>query len=133
MREWGRIRIEDGGFDEVLLSFTMNDSAFHTYRRAGGNWSAVIHLQVPRHSRETPRADRLAHGFIEQSGYDSAMKEAGMAFEPIRNAHWAYDCAILREKELKLQAGGIRLTAAEAAILCCMCKRSEIVEVRLHH
>src|SRR5512138_4013257 len=110
----------------MLSPLIANNSSFHADRRAGWHGTAVVHFEVSRHRRETPRADRLAHGFIEQCGYDSAVKEAGVAFEAIGNAHWANDCAVFRQQELKLQTGGICFAAAETAILCGMCKRSEI-------
>ena len=55
-----------------------------------------------------------------------------MAFKPVWDADWTDNRSILGEQEFKLQAGLIRLAAAEAPILSNVRERGEIVEMRFH-
>jgi len=62
MRQRIGFSIEDRGFYPVLSSFIANDPALHAYWRAGRDWAAVVHFQMPRHRGEAPGANRLVFG-----------------------------------------------------------------------
>jgi len=116
----------------MLSALVANDTAFHAYRLATGNGAAVVHFEVSRHCSETSRANCFAHGFVEQGGNDSAMQISRVAFEAIRDADRANDCAIFREQEFELQSVLIRFAATEAAILSCVGQWCEIIEMGFH-
>ena len=116
----------------MLAALVAHNPAFEPNGGAGRNGSAIVHFEVAGHGGKAARADRLAHGLIEERCDDSAVQESGVAFEAIGDADGANHCAVIGEEEFKLQAVFIGFSATEAAILGRMGQGSEIVEMRLH-
>ena len=109
-----------------------DDAAFNAEGNAARDRAKVIDFKPACHRGTSQRAHGFAHGFIEQRGNDSAMQIAGMSIEFIRYNGKADNSAIGRLQKFKTQSREIGRATAEAAIVCRVRKRRQVLLVRGH-
>jgi hypothetical protein len=67
-------------FVKELAAFTPEMAAGKDEGLVEGDWPEVVHLHMTCHGEDVERAVELAHGLVEQGGYDSSVDVTGRAF-----------------------------------------------------
>ena len=82
---------EDGAVGVLNFSLMEKFATFAAEVAAGedeglveGGRAEVVNLHVAGHGEDVERAVELAHGFVEESGYDASVDVAGWAFVQLR-------------------------------------------------
>jgi len=117
MREGGSLSVENPSLCPVFSAFAAHYAAFKPYGHSTGDGASVVDLHVAGHRGQAARAYSFAHGFIQQSGNDAAMKIAWVTFECGRYRGRANNCAILGKQKVEVKAAGIGRATAEASVL----------------
>jgi hypothetical protein len=78
--ENGAVGVLDLGLMEELAALTAEMAADEDQRLVERNGTEVVDLHVTGHGQDVEGAVELAHGLIEERGYDAAMNVPGRAF-----------------------------------------------------
>jgi hypothetical protein len=103
-------------FDVVAAASGSRVTAAEGERDAEGDGAEVVDFEVPGHSQDAAGAIGFAHGFIEESGDDTAVGVAGRSGEAGGEAQVAEDIVVLIGEKAEAEACAVFEAAAEALV-----------------